>query len=273
MNSPSTKPPAPGVGVNSAVNPVTGSAVFSKVPEATALFWIIKVLTTGMGEVVADAFMEWTIVGAVIGAGALLVAALVWQFRSTRYRAWPYWTAVAMVSVFGTMVADGIRRGLGFSFVTTTIIFAIAVALSLGLWYRSERTLSIHSITTRKREIFYWCTVMATFALGTALGDMTASTLGWGFMDSGLLYIGLILLPAVAYRFLGLNGVVAFWASYIVTRPLGASFADWAWVPHPWGAGLGKELTSIITVVAFLIAVVWAARTRNGEPKSVVATA
>src|SRR6195952_849480 len=265
------KPPSSDTNTNPAMNGVTRSALLSKVSEATALFWIIKVLTTGMGEVVSDALMEWSIIAAVLGAGSLLAAALVWQFRTTRYRVWPYWSAVAMVSVFGTMVADGIRRGLGFSFVTTTIIFAIAVALSLGLWYRSERTLSIHSITTRKREIFYWCTVMATFALGTALGDMTASTLGWGFMDSGLLYIGLILLPAVAYRFLGLNGVVAFWASYIVTRPLGASFADWAWVPHPWGAGLGKTVTALITVAAFLILVIWAARTRNGEPKSVAA--
>jgi uncharacterized membrane-anchored protein len=245
--------------------------MLSKVPEATALFWIIKVLTTGMGEVVADAFMEWSIPAAVAGAALLLVAALVWQFRTTRYRAWPYWTAVAMVSVFGTMVADGLRRGLGLSFVDTTIAFTVLVAVCLGVWYAVERTLSIHSITTRRRERFYWSTVMATFALGTAVGDMTASTLGWGFLDSGLLYCGLIVLPALAYRFLRLNGVVAFWASYVVTRPLGASFADWAWVPHPWGAGLGKEIASIIFVTAFLLTVVWAARTRNGEPKNVVA--
>ncbi len=246
--------------------------VLTNVPAATALFWIIKVLTTGMGEVVADALMEWSIIAAVALAGVALVASLIWQFRVDRYRPWPYWTAVAMVSVFGTMVADGLRRGLGLSFVTTTIAFSILVALSLWLWYRTERTLSIHSITTRRREWFYWTTVMATFALGTAVGDMTASTLGWGFLSSGLLFGVLIVLPGLAYRFLGLNGVAAFWASYVVTRPLGASFADWAWVPQPWGLGLGKPLTSVITVVAFLIAVVWAARTRDGDPKDLVVT-
>ena len=251
----------------------TGSrarALLSKVPEATALFWIIKVLTTGTGEVVSDDLMQrlGTLVAVSLGA-TLLVAALVWQFRATRYRVWPYWTAVAMVSVFGTMVADGLRKGLGLTFVDTTVAFGVFVAVSLGVWYAVERTLSIHSITTRRRETFYWTTVMATFALGTAVGDMFASTLGWGFLESGLGFCVLIVLPALAYRFLRLNGVIAFWSAYVVTRPLGASFADYAWVPRPWGAGLGKDLTSAITVAAFLVAVVYAARTRNGEPKAV----
>jgi len=240
----------------------------SKVPEATALFWIIKVLTTGMGECVSDDLMERLGDTAVVLGAAALVAALVWQFRAKRYRVWPYWTAVAMVSVFGTMIADGLRKGLGLTFVDTTVAFGVFVAASLGIWYASERTLSIHSITTRRREAFYWTTVMATFALGTAVGDMFASTLGWGFLESGLAFCVLIVLPWLAHRFLGLNAVVAFWSAYVVTRPLGASFADYSWVPRPWGLGFGKDAVSIVSVVVFLITVVVAARTRNGEPKA-----
>jgi uncharacterized membrane-anchored protein len=239
----------------------------SKVPEATVLFWIIKVLTTGMGECVSDDLMERLDNYAVLLGAAALIGALVWQFRTTRFRVWPYWTAVAMVSVFGTMVADGLRKGLGLTFVDTTVAFGILVAASLAVWYATERTLSIHSITTRRREIFYWTTVMATFALGTAVGDMFASTLGWGFLESGLGFAVLIVLPWLAHRYLKLNAVVAFWSAYVVTRPLGASFADYSWVPQPWGLGLGKDLTSVISIVAFLITVVIAARTRNGEPK------
>ena len=134
--------------------------MLQKVPEATALFWIIKVLTTGMGECVSDSLMEkWDMV-AVAGGVVLLAVSLWWQMRQRRYRPWPYWIAVAMVSVVGTMVADGLRKGLGLSYVVTTIAFSVLVTLSLYLWWRKERTLSIHSITTRRREVFYWCTVM-----------------------------------------------------------------------------------------------------------------
>lgn len=246
--------------------------MLQKVPEATALFWIIKVLTTGMGECVSDSLMEkWDMV-AVAGGVVLLAVSLWWQMRQRRYRPWPYWIAVAMVSVVGTMVADGLRKGLGLSYVVTTIAFSILVTLSLYLWWRKERTLSIHSITTRRREVFYWCTVMATFALGTAVGDMTASTLHWGFLPSGILFAVLIVLPGLAYRYLGLNGVVAFWSSYVLTRPLGASFADWLWVPQSAGGlGLGRDLVSLVTFVLFLILVVVAAATRNGVPKDALA--
>jgi uncharacterized membrane-anchored protein len=174
-----------------------------------------------------------------------------------------------MVSVFGTMIADGLRKGLGLTFVDTTIAFGVLVVLALAAWYASERTLSIHSITTRRRENFYWATVMATFALGTAVGDMFASTIGWGFLESGLGFCVLIVLPALAHRFLKLDAVIAFWAAYVVTRPLGASFADYAWVPQPWGLGLGKDAVSVISIAVFLVTVVYAAKTRNGEPKAV----
>lgn len=240
----------------------------SKVAEATALFWVIKILTTGMGECISDALVADLGIAAIVLGAVALAAALIWQFRAPSFRVWPYWSAVAMVSVFGTMVADGIRKGLGLTYVTTTVIFGILVIAVLSSWYASERTLSIHSITTPRREVFYWSTVISTFALGTAVGDMFASTVGWGFLDSGLGFCILIGLPAIAYRFLGLNSVAAFWASYVVTRPLGASFADYASVGQPAGLGLGKNMVSALTLIVYLGAVLMAARLHDGEPRN-----
>jgi uncharacterized membrane-anchored protein len=246
---------------------IGGRSLLSKVPEATAAFWIIKILTTGLGEVVADDFMErigipWT----TLISGVLMAAALVWQFRGIRYQAWPYWTSAAMVSVFGTTLGDGPRRGLGLSFVQTSIIFGIVVVIALGSWYAVERTLSIHSITTRRREVFYWITVAATFALGTAVGDMF-TYFGSAFLQSALIFAALMAVSYLAYRYLRLNGVFAFWFAYVMTRPLGASIADWSWVPRPFGAGLGKDMVSVITVVAFVAFLGYMAKTRNGEPE------
>jgi uncharacterized membrane-anchored protein len=250
-----------------------GRPLLSKVPEATAAFWIIKILTTGMGEVVADNVMErigipWT----TAISGLLMAAALVWQFRATRYNAWPYWTAAATVSVFGTTLGDGPRRGLGLSFAQTSIVFGVVVVLALGSWYAVERTLSIHSIVTRRREAFYWVTVAATFALGTAVGDLF-TWFGSAFLESALIFAALMAVSHLAHRHFRLNGVIAFWFAYVLTRPLGASVADWSWVPRPFGAGLGKDLASGITVVAFGVFLTYMATTRNGEPKAVRAAA
>ena len=233
----------------------------------------MKVLTIGMGECVSDALMNRSQTISVIAGAIALIAALVWQFRTDRFRVVPYWTAVAMVAVFGTMIADGLRKGLGLSYRDTTFAFIAILITCLGAWYASERTLSIHGLTTHRREGFYWGTVMATFALGTAVGDLCASTLHWGFLSSGLLFLGLIVLPYLAWRFLGLNSVIAFWSSYILTRPLGASLADFAWVPHSGGLALGKEHVSLILVPVLLVGVVIAARTRNGEPPVALAAA
>lgn len=254
--------------------PSPKASVLSKVPEATALFWFIKVLTTGMGECLSDTLVNWFDNPAIAGGAVALIAALAWQFRQDRFRTWPYWIAVAMVAVFGTMVADGFRKNLGLTYWQTTDLFAACLAVSLGAWWYSERTLSIHSITTRRREGFYWAVVMSTFALGTAVGDLCASTLHWGFLPSGLGFLCVIFLPYLAWRFLGLNAVVAFWASYIITRPLGASFADWAWVPKvAGGLGLGKDHVSVMLLPVFLVAVVVAARTRDGKPRLELAAA
>lgn len=241
--------------------------VLSKVPEATLCFWIIKIVTTGMGEIVADDFAErlglvWT---AVI-MGPLTAVALVWQFRQTRYRAWPYWTAAAMVSVFGTTVGDGPRRWLGLSFEFTSIVLGIVVLLVLAAWYATEKTVSIHSITNRRREGFYWSTVGMTFALGTAVGDL-ATHLGSGFIQSSAVFLAAMVVFYLAHRYLHLNGIFAFWSAYILTRPLGASMADWTWVPKPYGAGLGKDLTGAISIAVFLAVLVYMAATHNGEPR------
>ena len=188
--------------------------------------------------------------------GVVLAGVLVVQFGVHRYLAFVYWSAVVMVSVFGTMAADSLHVGLGVPYAVSTACFAAALTVVFVVWFASERTLSIHSIDTPRREVFYWVAVMATFALGTATGDLTATTLGLGYLASGLVFAVLILLPAVARRWLGLGEVAAFWAAYVLTRPLGASFADWLAVPPSRGGlGLGDGVVSIVLTLAIVVLV------------------
>jgi uncharacterized membrane-anchored protein len=226
----------------------------SKVPEVTVYFWITKVLTTGMGEATSDYLVHRinpktaVVIGFTAFAGAMAL-----QFRSRRYNTWVYWLAVVMVAVFGTMAADVLHIGLGIPYAVSTVFFMTVLAVIFVAWYRSEGTLSIHSIYTRRRELFYWATVLATFALGTAAGDLTAKVAGLGYFGSGVMFAVVIAVPAVAYRWLGLNAVVAFWFAYIVTRPLGASFADWlAWPPSVGGLGLGHGVVSLGSTVVIV---------------------
>jgi len=167
--------------------------------------------------------------------------ALLLQFRVRRYVAWIYWFAVVMVAVFGTMAADVTHVVMGIPYLVSTVFFASVLAIVFATWYASEKTLSIHSVYAGRRELFYWSTVIATFALGTAAGDMTASTLGLGYFPSLMLFVVLFALPALAYWRFGLNEIVAFWFAYVVTRPLGASFADWLGKPYLGGLGLGDQ--------------------------------
>jgi uncharacterized membrane-anchored protein len=215
-----------------------------KVPEITAYFWILKVLTTAMGEATSDYSVRQINPYLAVGLGAIaFAAALILQLAVRRYIAWVYWLAVVMVAIFGTMVADALHIQLGVPYAVSTVGFAIALTVIFVIWYASERTLSIHRITTLRRELFYWATVCATFALGTAAGDLTAYTLHLGFLASGILFAVVIAVPAVAHRFARMNAVVAFWFAYIVTRPLGASFADWMGVPTRsvvWTGGEGR---------------------------------
>jgi uncharacterized membrane-anchored protein len=200
----------------------------SKLPEIIVLFWVTKVLTTGMGEAASDYLVSHyaRVVAVAIGFLAF-AAALAWQLWVRRYVVWVYWLAVAMVAVFGTMAADALHIGLGIPYAVSSAFYAGVLGAIFILWQRTEGTLSIHSIHTPRRELFYWATVLATFALGTAVGDMTASTLKLGYFDSGLLFTGLIAVPAIAYWRFGMNAILAFWFAYVLTRPLGASFADW----------------------------------------------
>jgi uncharacterized membrane-anchored protein len=230
----------------------------SKVPEITALFWAAKIVTTGMGETTSDFLVrlvapELAVAGAAVG----LAVALVLQFRARRYIPVVYWFAVAMVSIFGTMVADVAHVGLDVPYAVSTAVFALVLAVVFLTWRRTEGTLSIHSITTRRREVFYWLAVVSTFALGTAAGDLTASALGLGYLASGVLFAALFAVPVVGLR-LGLNRVAAFWIAYVLTRPLGASFADWAGVPperHGLDLGTGPVSVVLVGILVVLVAV------------------
>ncbi len=230
-----------------------------KVPAITTSFWLIKILTTAMGEVTSDYLVRtFNPVLVVPLAAVALVAALALQLHASRYVPWIYWLAVSIVAIFGTMAADVLHVEVGIPYLVSTVSFAVALAIIFGAWQAAEGTLSIHSIDSRRRELFYWATVLATFALGTATGDMTASTLRLGYLDSGILFAVLFLIPAVAYRFTGLNAVVAFWLAYILTRPFGASFADWVGRPRTLsGLGFGTGLVSLVLSVVIVVLVAY----------------
>jgi uncharacterized membrane-anchored protein len=229
-----------------------------KVPELGCYFWVVKILTTGMGEATSDTLAHGVgpVVAVALGAGGLAIA--LWlQFRTRRYTPWAYWLTVVMVAIFGTMAADGLHVVIGIPYVISSIIFAVILAAIFVIWRHFEHTLSVHSITTRRRELFYWATVMATFALGTAVGDMTATTLHLGYLASGILFAVLFALPALTYWRLGLNDIATFWACYILTRPLGASFADWVAVSRARGGlGVGTGVVSLVLAVMILVLVV-----------------
>jgi uncharacterized membrane-anchored protein len=234
----------------------------TKVPEITVIFWVLKLLTTGMGEAMSDFLGQKSVpLAGVVGIFGMWFA-LRLQLRAREYRAPVYWFAVMMVAIFGTMVADGLRDGASLSYDVTTPFFAILVAAIFIAWYRSEGTFSIHSITTRRRELFYWAAVLATFALGTAAGDLTALTLNLGFFPSVLLFAAVISIPAIGWLRFRLNPILAFWLAYIVTRPLGASFADGFSKPNNGGLGIGDGTVSAVALVAFVGLVAYVAVTK-----------
>ena len=237
----------------------------AKVPEVAAIFWVAKILTTGMGEATSDFLNQRLGPGVAVPlAGLALVAALVLQFRADRYVAWIYWLAVAMVAVFGTIAADVLHKGMGIPYAISTTFFAVVLVGVFVVWHRTEGTLSIHSIHTPRREAFYWLTVMTTFALGTAAGDLTATTVNLGYLASGFLFVGLIVVPAIGYRWFGMNEVLAFWFAYIVTRPLGASFADWWAVSHQRGGlALGPGVVGMLLSVVIVAVVAYLAGARK----------
>jgi len=218
----------------------------SKVPEVIALFWVVKILTTAGGEATSDYLKTYGNFGAGTIEIALILAGLVWQFSTRRYQAFAYWFLAYAIATTGTGVADFMHLDLHIPYAGTTILWSVVLAVVFWGWRRSEGTLSIHSILTQRREGFYWATVFATFALGTALGDLTAIELGWGYFPSAVLFSVVILIPWLAHARFGLDGIAAFWMSYVVTRPLGASYADWISKPvGSTGLGVGDGPTAI----------------------------
>lgn len=233
----------------------------SKVPTITPTFWCVKVLTTAMGEATSDYFVNrFNSVAAVLCSGVVFFFVVWWQLSAPAYRASPYWAAVVMVSVFGTMCADVVHVALHVPYAASAIFFAVVLAATFLSWNKVERTLSIHSITTTRRELFYWTTVTVTFALGTAVGDLTATTLHLGYLGSGVLFAVLISLPLIGVAAFQLNAILMFWSAYVLTRPLGASFADFMGKPRlagglGWGSGtVSLSLSAIIVLAVAVIA-------------------
>jgi uncharacterized membrane-anchored protein len=240
-----------------------------KVPEVTLIFWVAKIFTTAMGESTSD-YLVFRINPylAVILGFIGFAAALAIQFKNKKYVPWIYWLTVTMVAIFGTMAADVMHIQLGVPYVISTVFFAAVLALIFFIWLRTEKTLSIHSINNPRREIFYWATVLATFALGTAAGDWTAVSLGLGYFTSGLVFAGIFAIPALGYKLYGLNEVFAFWFAYIVTRPLGASFADWFGKPRAVGGrGLGDGVVAFTLTVLIVICVSYMSLNRGEEKR------
>ena len=226
-----------------------------RVPTITAHFWVVKILTTAMGEAASDYLVHTINPYAAVAIGGLgITVALALQFYVRRYMAPTYWFAVVMVAVFGTMCADAAHIELRIPYAVSTAICAAGLTVVFVVWYLTERTLSIHSINTSRRELFYWAAVLATFAMGTAAGDMSAYTLHLGWLTSGVLFTFIFAIPMLARRLFGLNEAFTFWFAYIFTRPLGASYADWLGVPQSLGGLNYGRGTVAITLTIVIIA-------------------
>jgi uncharacterized membrane-anchored protein len=229
-----------------------------KVPELTIFFWIIKLLSTALGESTSDYLVFHVNPYFAVALGAVgLILSLALQLFVKRYVAWIYWLTVVMVAIFGTMAADVLHVGFGIPYIISSIFFSVSLAVIFAVWYVVEKTLSIHSIHNLRRELFYWATVMATFALGTAVGDLTAATLGLGYLLSGVLFAVIFFVPAIGFKKLKWNAIFSFWFAYIITRPFGASFADYFGKSTLGGIGIGDEITSAVLAVLIIIFVVY----------------
>jgi uncharacterized membrane-anchored protein len=241
--------------------------LLNKVPEVTLYFWIIKILCTTVGETAADYLNDnlgFGLTNTTYVMSAVLVIGLFFQFRLRKYVPGVYWLAVVLISVVGTLITDNLVENYGVSLPTSTTIFSIALIATFAAWYASEKTLSIHTIVTTRREAFYWLTVLFTFALGTAAGDLTAEKLSVGYWNSALIFGGLIALVFFAHRVFKLNAVLAFWLAYILTRPLGASLGDGFSQPRDAGGlALGTTGTSVIFLLAILSTVIYLTITKK----------
>ena len=233
--------------------------LITRVPQITVLFWILKLLTTGIGETASDLLVKtFDPVLVVIISAVIFVVSFLLKISAEHYSPWRYWLFVLMVAVFGTMVADVTHIALDVPYAVSTAVFAVLLGVVFLVWWLVERTVSIHSITSRRREIFYWAAVLVTFALGTAFGDLTAVTLGLGYLTSGLIFAALFAIPLVLTN-MRVAEIATFWIAYSLTRPLGASFADWIAVDGSRGGlGVGTFVVSLVGLAgtAALVAIV-----------------
>jgi uncharacterized membrane-anchored protein len=245
------------------------STQFNRVPKVTADFWLIKLMAVTMGETAADYLavnMGLGLTATSLIMSSILVVALVMQFAQKKYVPWAYWLAVVLISIVGTLVTDNLVDNFGVALTTTTIAFTVALAVTFTIWHASEKTLSIHSIFTTRRESFYWLAILFTFALGTAAGDLVAEHFELGYLTTGLLFGGVIAMIAFAYYVLRMDGILAFWLAYIFTRPLGASFGDLLSQPMEYGGlGFGTILTSALFLVTIVAVVGYMTATQDGE--------
>ena len=254
--------------------------VLNKVPEITVYFWIIKVLCTTVGETVADYLNEtlnFGLTGTSLVMGALLVIVLFFQFKTRKYAPSIYWLAVVLISVVGTLITDNLTDKFKVPLETTTLIFAVALMLTFAVWYAVEKTLSVHSIVTARREAFYWLAILFTFALGTAAGDLSAEKFGLGYLTSVFIFAVLIALVTIVHfivkRILNTehihqptNAILAFWLAYILTRPLGASIGDYlSQARTDGGLGLGTTITSALFLAPILGLVIYLTLTKKDE--------
>ncbi len=241
----------------------------NRVPAVTADFWLIKLMAVTMGETAADFLavnLGLGLTATSLLMAAILVGALVLQFRQKRYVPWSYWLAVVLISIVGTLVTDNLVDNFGVSLVTTTVLLTVLLGATFAAWYVSERTLSIHEVKTRRREGFYWLAILFTFALGTAAGDLVAEHFALGYLATGILF-GLIIFSITAgYYALKLDGIWTFWIAYIFTRPLGASFGDLLSQPTEYGGlGLGTIITSTLFLTAIIAIVIYMSKTGEGQ--------
>jgi uncharacterized membrane-anchored protein len=250
----------------------TARRMLNKVPEVTVYFWIIKVLCTTVGETAADYLNQHFnlgLTGTTFIMSAFLAVVLFFQFRRPRYVPSIYWLAVVLISVVGTLITDNMVDNFGISLVASTIGFGIALAATFAVWYGFEKTLSIHTIYTRRREAFYWLTVLFTFALGTAAGDLVAEKINLGYWKSAIMFGAAIGVVYLAHRLVKLNAILAFWIAYVLTRPLGASLGDYmSQAKADGGLALGTTVTSVIFLIAILLTVVYLQITRRDRTEN-----
>jgi uncharacterized membrane-anchored protein len=251
-----------------AAQSTSARTLLNKVPEVTVFFWIIKVLSTTVGETFADFLsgLGLGLSGTTLVMTAAFLAVLTWQFRTRQYVPGVYWLTVVLISVVGTLITDNLTDALGIPLTVSTAVFGVALGITFAVWYAAERTLSIHSIVTFRREAFYWLAILFTFALGTAAGDLVSEQFGVGYWATALIVALLIAAVAVSHKVFGANAVLTFWIAYVLTRPLGASLGDGLSQPRAdGGLGLGTTWTSVLFLVTIVAIVAYLAVTKRDQ--------